>query len=300
MKTCSFCIAGHPITLHFQQEADMDLISSFAPFRMDETAQEPVMELTVSEATCETTDDHKIGQFDCGGCDTAVYRLTDNGYRLEFFNFAKTLCGVLRTDQAFRHCTVTLLCQQPSERHYALNNALMICYAFATADSDTMLVHASVIRHEGHGYLMTAPSGTGKSTHTRLWYDNIPGCDLMNDDNPVIRIVDGQAIVYGSPWSGKTPCYRNIQAPIGGIVRLWQKPENSIRRLSVLEAYSHLLPAISNMKWDERIHRGICHGVEELIRLCGMYGLGCLPNAEAALLCKDTLEGLIPSSPAAS
>ena len=51
-----------------------------------------------------------------------------------------------------------------------------------------MLMHASVIRHQGKGYLMTAPSGTGKSTHTRLWYDNIPGCDLMNDDNPVVRI----------------------------------------------------------------------------------------------------------------
>ena len=111
----------------------------------------------------------------------------------------------------------------------------------------------------------------------------------MNDDNPVVRIVDGEAIVYGSPWSGKTRCYRNIQAPIGGIVRIQQRPENSIRKLSPLQAFSNLLPAISNMKWDKRVYKGVCDGIAELIRLCGMYELGCLPDAAAAHLCHDTI-----------
>ena len=150
-------------------------------------------------------------------------------------------------------------------------------------------MHASVIRQGGKGYLMTAPSGTGKSTHTRLWYDNIPGCDLMNDDNPVVRIVDGQAVVYGSPWSGKTRCYRNIQAPVGGIVRIQQRPENTIRRLNPVEAFCNLLPAMSNMKWDKRVYNGICDGISQLIQLVGVHELGCLPNAEAAILCHDTI-----------
>ena len=189
----------------------------------------------------------------------------------------------------FRECAVAIKGETWSQRNYGLNNALMMVYAFASADQLTMLMHASVIRHQGKGYLMTAPSGTGKSTHTRLWYDNIPGCDLMNDDNPVVRIVDGEAIVYGSPWSGKTPCYRNIQAPVGGIVRIQQRPENTIRKFSSLEAFSNLLPAISNMKWDKRVYNGICDGISELIRLCGMYELGCLPDAAAAHLCHDTI-----------
>ena len=111
----------------------------------------------------------------------------------------------------------------------------------------------------------------------------------MNDDNPVVRIVNGEAIVYGSPWSGKTPCYRNIQAPVGGIVRIQQRPENTIRKFSPLEAFSNLLPAISNMKWDKRVYNGVCDGISELIRLCGMYELGCLPDAAAAHLCHDTI-----------
>ena len=195
----------------------------------------------------------------------------------------------MQASQDFKECTVALMGKTWSQRNYGLNNAIMMAYAFASADKYTMLMHASVIRHQGKGYLMTAPSGTGKSTHTRLWYDNIPGCDLMNDDNPVVRIVDGEPIVYGSPWSGKTPCYRNIQAPVGGIVRIQQRPENSIRKLSTLEAFSNLLPAISNMKWDKRVYNGVCDGISELIRLCGMYELGCLPDAAAAHLCHDTI-----------
>ena len=298
MTTTSYRVAGHAVTLHFCREEDLALIRSFKPFRLEEVVKEPVMELTVDDAIELDATDHEIGHFDCGGCDTAVYRLSDRGYRIEFYNIKKQLCGGLQSDRTFRHNLLKVQCQEPSDRRFAINNTLMVCYAFATADQDTMLMHASVIRHAGKGYLMTAPSGTGKSTHTRLWYDNIPGCDLMNDDNPVVRIIDGQAIVYGSPWSGKTPCYRNIEAPIGGLVRLWQKPENSIRRLPVIEGYSHLLSAMSNMKWDERVFRGISHGVSELVRICGVWGLGCLPNAEAAFLCQRTLEGTDqPASP---
>ena len=136
---------------------------------------------------------------------------------------------------------------------------------------------------------MTAPSGTGKSTHTRLWYENIPNCDLMNDDNPVVRVIGDNAIVYGSPWSGKTPCYRNVQAPIGAFVRIQQRPENAIRPLVSLEAFSVLLSAMSSMKWEKRVYNGICDGISELMRLCKVYELGCLPNAEAARLCHETV-----------
>ena len=195
----------------------------------------------------------------------------------------------MQSNVDFSVCQVSLFGDTWAQRNYGLNNALMMAYAFASAQMGTMLMHASVIRCDGKGYLMTAPSGTGKSTHTRLWYDNIPGCDLMNDDNPVVRVIDGQAIIYGSPWSGKTACYRNIQAPIGGLVRIQQRPENSIRKLSPIEAFCNLLPAMSNMKWDERVYKGVCDGISELIHLVGMYELGCLPNAEAAILCHDTI-----------
>lgn len=285
-----YCVGGHSFCVVFKDECnDESLIPSFARFRQEEPADALLFTLTVDDSFRFKTKGEEIGQFDCGGCNHGVYCTDKMEYQYEISDVQGVLCGYMQSSSDFRECSVAIMGKTWSQRNYGLNNALMMTYAFASAEKQTMLMHASVIRHQGKGYLMTAPSGTGKSTHTRLWYDNIPGCDLMNDDNPVVRIIDGEAIVYGSPWSGKTPCYRNIQAPVGGLVRIKQRPENSIRKYSAIEAFSNLLPAISNMKWDKRVYKGVCDGIAELIRLCGMYELGCLPDAAAAHLCHDTI-----------
>ena len=283
-------VGGHAFCVVFRDECNNEsLIPSFARFKLDEPAESLLFTLTVDDSFHFGTKGEEIGQFDCGGCNHGVYCTDREEYQYEISDVQGVLCSYMQASPDFKECIVAIKGETWSQRNYGLNNALMMAYAFASADQLTMLMHASVIRHQGNGYLMTAPSGTGKSTHTRLWYDNIPGCDLMNDDNPVVRVVDDEAIVYGSPWSGKTPCYRNIQAPVGGIVRIQQRPENTIRKLSSLEAFSNLLPAISNMKWDKRVYNGVCDGISELIRLCGMYELGCLPDAAAAHLCHDTV-----------
>lgn len=296
MNTFYYKVAGHALAVNFTDEANDDrLIPSFAPFRLKEKLEDLLFTVTVDDSLAWQEEGEEIGVFDCGGCNHGVYVMPDGGYQYAVHDIKDILCSRMRSNADFSVCQVSLFGKTWAQRNYGLNNALMMAYAFSAAQKGTMLMHASVIRCNGWGYLMTAPSGTGKSTHTRLWYDNIPGCDLMNDDNPVVRIIDGQAIVFGSPWSGKTPCYRNIQAPVGGIVRIQQRPENTIRRLRTVEAFCNLLPAISNMKWDKRVYNGICDGISELISLVGMYELGCLPNAEAAILCHDTIAR--PDSP---
>lgn len=290
MMTCYYEIGGHSIAVRFVNEENSDdLIPSFAPFRLQDEPAELLFTMLVDDNLDWPQQNDEIGQFDCGGCNHGVYRTDNGGYLYSIHDIHDVLCSRMQTNADFSECSVSLYGKTWVQRNYGLNNALMMAYAFASACSATMLMHASVIRQGGKGYLMTAPSGTGKSTHTRLWYDNIPGCDLMNDDNPVVRIVDGQAVVYGSPWSGKTRCYRNIQAPVGGIVRIQQRPENTIRRLNPVEAFCNLLPAMSNMKWDKRVYNGICDGISQLIQLVGVHELGCLPNAEAAILCHDTI-----------
>lgn len=290
MMTCYYEIGGHSIAVRFiNEENNDDLIPSFAPFRLQDEPAELLFTMLVDDNLDWPQQSDEIGQFDCGGCNHGVYRTDDGGYLYSIHDIHDVLCSRMQSNADFSQCSVSLYGKTWVQRNYGLNNALMMAYAFASACSATMLMHASVIRQGGKGYLMTAPSGTGKSTHTRLWYDNIPGCDLMNDDNPVVRIVDGQAVVYGSPWSGKTRCYRNIQAPVGGIVRIQQRPENTIRKLSPVEAFCNLLPAMSNMKWDKRVYNGICDGISQLIQLVGVHELGCLPNAEAAILCHDTI-----------
>ena len=167
----------------------------------------------------------------------------------------------------------------------AIDNALMVLFALATADKDTVLFHAAVVSHEGRGYMFLGPSGTGKSTHARLWLENIAGTELVNDDNPVVR----RGVVYGSPWSGKTPCYRHVNYPLGGIVVLSQAPHNKIWRLSGLHAYTALVASISGMRWDARIADGLHRTENALASSVPTWHLECLPNEEAAILCRTTI-----------
>ena len=172
----------------------------------------------------------------------------------------------------------------------AIDNALMVLFALATADKGTVLFHAAVVSHQGKGYMFLGPSGTGKSTHARLWLKYIEDTELVNDDNPVVRISDeGHISVYGSPWSGKTPCYRNVNYPIGAIVLLSQAPYNKIQRMGGIHAYASLMESISGKRWDSRIADGLHQTQNSLVMSVPMWHLECLPDEEAAQTCFSTI-----------
>ena len=186
---------------------------------------------------------------------------------------------------------------------FALNNALMVLYAMATAGLGTALFHSAVVSYKGRGYMFLGKSGTGKSTHARLWLEYVAGTELMNDDNPVVRFyddVDGKpgAVVYGSPWSGKTPCYRNVQAPVGGIVLLSQAPYNKIVRLRGVEAYAALVTSISGKRWDRSLADGLHATENSLAKNVPVWHLECLPDEAAARLCNESIAStdVIPGS----
>lgn len=173
-----------------------------------------------------------------------------------------------------------------------LRFALWVGYGILTAREDTVAVHSSCIVYREKAVLFLGESGTGKSTHTRLWRENIPGCKLLNDDSPVVRCEQGQIRVYGSPWSGKTPCYKAASYPLAGCVRLSQAPRNSIRRLDTLQAYAALHPSFPpEFAYDECLYDGVSALLSTMLRSIPVYHLECLPNREAAELACHTLYG---------
>ena len=189
------------------------------------------------------------------------------------------------TDNDYREAVVTL----EQHRLFGINNALMVMFALATANRQTALFHSSVVSYEGRAYMFLGKSGTGKSTHSSLWLRYIEGTELVNDDNPVVRRTDDGFCVFGSPWSGKTPCYRNVSYPVGGIVQLSQAPYNAIRRLRPLEAYAALMPSISGKRWDSRVAAGL-HETENLLAgEVAVWHLECLPDEAAARLSCETI-----------
>ena len=173
---------------------------------------------------------------------------------------------------------------------FAIDNTLMLLYAFATANSRTLLFHASVIVREGAGYMFLGKSGTGKSTHAEQWLKAFADAERLNDDNPVVRVFeDGKVVVYGSPWSGKTPCYKNVQAQVKALVQLAQAPENTIRLLRPTQAYPYILSSVSGLKILPAMMDRLYETIAALLESTPVYFLDCLPNTDAAEVCYSHL-----------
>lgn len=178
-----------------------------------------------------------------------------------------------------------------SQALFALNNALMLQYAFCCASHSSLEVHASVVSCNGKAYLFMAPSGTGKSTHSRLWLNNIPGSSLLNDDNPIIRVMDdGSVRVYGSPWSGKTPCYKNESYPVGALVQISRAPFNRADKLGVLDSYALIYSSSSGLKFQPAMGDALHNSFNAIVATVPCFRMNCLPEPEAAKVCYDAVK----------
>lgn len=176
----------------------------------------------------------------------------------------------------------------------AVRFGLWFMTALATVGHDVTPVHSSAIVCNGRAVLFLGESGTGKSTHTRLWRENIDGAVLLNDDSPFIGFVDGRATAFGAPWSGKTPCYKQEQYPIAAIVRLSQAPHNAIRPLRSVHAIGALLPSLTPaFGYDDELQDRMLATLSKIISQVPVYHLECLPDAAAARLSYDTVFGKV-------
>ena len=292
MSINDFRVAEHDIRIIFKDsdKNGMHLLPSFEPFRAKNDGQNLFFHLTIDDTLrpIPKAQRERIRTFDTGNGDTVVDQTADGGYQYIIKDLRGHECCLLIANKDFSECHCALNGSY-NMRKFGLNNALMLILAFAGSQQDTLLIHASLVRQNGYGYPFIAKSGTGKSTQVSMWLRHIPGCDLMNDDNPIIRIIDGEAYIFGGPWSGKTPCYRNVKAKLGAITRIDRAEENSIEKLPPVEAFASFLPSCSTMKWDEDIFERICDTVTRIIELTPIYTLHCLPNKEAAILCNKAI-----------
>ncbi len=290
----NFRIAEFNIRIIFKGNGrnDMRLLPSFEPFRVKELNEEPLLfQITIDDQLkpwpkCER---ERIRTFDTGNGDIIVDQLANGGYQYIIKDIKGISCSLLITNKDFDNCHCALNGNY-NMRCFGLNNALMMVFAFVSSKRQTTLIHASLVRQNGYGYAFIAKSGTGKSTQVSMWLRHLPGCDLMNDDNPIVRIIDEKAYIYGSPWSGKTPCYRNVKAKLGAITQIDRAKVNSVDKLTPVEAFAVLLPSCSSMKWDLDIFNNICDTITKLIETTGIYTLHCLPNKEAAEVCNQAIK----------
>ena len=291
-KMYKYTVAGHTFGVSlpegFTQE---EYLKPYMPF-ISETDDEPLFRLTFKTAdSLRELDPGKV--LECLNDEAPYFWMfeKEEGKYNFGFSYSKNRpdCILVPSDD-YKDNTIyvpTPYAERLAE--FALSNAMMLLYTFNTTPLDTLMVHASVVAHEGGAYMFLGRSGTGKSTHSSLWLKHIAGTYLLNDDNPVIR-VEGDAVnIYGTPWSGKTPCYKNEVLPLKASVRLSQAPHNLIKRLPALQSYASLMPACSCMRWDRKSTDALHKTVEKVISRVGCWHLECLPDADAANVCHDAV-----------
>lgn len=289
LRSVYFLVADHLIQVFMPMQLRIEKsLPTFAPFAADAiTAAKPMLSVTLSTSPAPRDDPQAKLLSDI----SVIWN--------ERFRFEETATSYITTiqatagDQAWKMVSskdfAKSIIYAPASELYSTSKfgwLIMIAYGQAALHHRTVLIHASVVKREGVGYLFLGKSGTGKSTHSRLWVENIEGVQLLNDDNPAIRVYEnGKIAVFGTPWSGKTACYKQEQARLGAIIRLEQAPFNKLHWKQGKEALVTLLPSTSAIRWNADLFAAMLQTIGTILEDIPIGVLQCLPNGAAARLC---------------
>lgn len=158
-------------------------------------------------------------------------------------------------------------------------------------DHDGMLLHSSAIMMDGKAYLFSARSGTGKSTHTKLWQE-LYGEDKavnFNDDKPAIRVIDGKVYACGTPFSGKTDINLNVIVPLKAICFIERSEQNSIRKIPKIQAIPLIINQTIFKNESEEIRQKVYDVISKVLAEIPVYILSCNISTNAAKLAHDTM-----------
>lgn len=296
-NTYYYRVAGHLFAVESSNDALLALLSNYEPFR--ESAHDSTIFTLRIEQNGLLTDEQRA---------TYQHVFTDNseedmprievyqtpnadGWLMRVSQIAQSpICCELESNRDFTQGTLHMALAY-NDLRFCMDNALMLMFAFRTAPLMTLEMHAAVVvkndaKGEEVGYLFLGHSGTGKSTHARQWLQAFPDAWLLNDDNPILRVMDnGEVRVYGSPWSGKTPCYKNAHARAKSIIKLSQAPFNELQPLTLPQAYAYMLSSASGLKIDRQMADQLYDSIKHIITHVKCYHLNCLPNTDAAKTC---------------
>lgn len=280
-------VADHVFSIEAPEQV-LALLTNYAPFKIN-PVEDPLFTIEVHESPVPSTEDWQLLYTDRSDEDMPrieMYQRPDEWlFCVSMYRESETVCA-MRCSANWKHIDLFM---QASTARFAIDNAAMLVYAFATSDKATLLFHSSVTVLDGKAYMFLGHSGTGKSTHSQQWHAAFPEAHLLNDDNPAVRVWEDQrVVVYGTPWSGKTPCYKNESAPVQALVQLAQAPENKITRLKMTQAYPYILASVSGLKVMPEMMDRIFESIAKVLEISPVYRLECLPNPDAARLCAQT------------
>ena len=286
-----YCIASEYIVLYTPApEVTASLLPNYEPFRVAElpVGVEPLFTFTGSVDLDTKKRIALLEDKTSDGVRAQVYHTDDRQLLLELTidRRHQALC----VDRSWRTIVSDVLLDDPSAAVF-INRLIMIAFGVAVAPHRTLKMHASVTVLNGQALLFLGVSGTGKSTHSRLWRKFVPGATLLNDDEPIVRVLEGGEVrVYGCPWSGGTPWYKNASARVKAFVYLYLARENKLSRLRGRDSFDAIYSSSAFLHSDKVRHLAMFDTVADVLERIPVYRLDCRPDEEAVSLTRQLLD----------
>lgn len=279
-----YTIARHTVSVEGGTEPDLlALIPGFAEFETGTGAADLQIAFGHDVEIPDTEPNHRFS-FDESAF-VCRYYATDSAQCF-------TMTGSDGNCYAMRYNGGDMAEASPVENPDALRFMLWMAFAMFGSTRSTAPIHSACVVCNGEGIIFLGESGTGKSTHARLWLKNIDRCQLLNDDSPIITVENRKPMIYGSPWSGKTHCYHNEGYPLQAIVRLHQADRNLIEPLGTLHAVAAIEPSLPPaLRYNVGLETYRIDFIASIIQNCRVFSLWCRPDSQAAELCSKVVMG---------
>lgn len=282
-----YSIAGYTLLLYTPNaETTAEMLPSFTSFRVNLQGKQELLFTLSGNTPITISSTESVESVTKDGAIFNVYT-SNEGVTISMKTHSRI--HYLRVAPNRREVTTDLSLLDRKETIF-LSFFLRIAYAITIVRQQTIKLHASVIVKEGRALVFLGKSGTGKSTHSRLWQEFVPGSLLLNDDEPIIRLMQDRVIrVFGAPWSGSTPCYLNESAEVASFVQLRQKPENKIIKLHGVDAFASLFQSVALLRSDKEGRETVCSLIGTILEKVPVYRLDNRPDIEAVKLSEKLL-----------
>lgn len=221
--------------------------------------------------------------------DISVADFSDGKHGYIFYSDDKVPIAFLKSDSCWRNIDIVYSEDIKNGKYSIIERALGTAFNNIIIISGGLIVHSSAIHYENEGIIFSAPSGTGKSTHTKFWR-NYLNAGIINDDVPVLIPEDHKVLVCGTPWSGSTDLFDNVSVPLRAIVIISQYHQNEICEIGHTEKIHKLFPRCLFPYHNPRLMNKAFENFQKIIGLVPVYHLKCTPTLEAAKMVKSFLK----------
>jgi len=279
----SLCIGGLVIRLEGHPDVFSKDFENFVTEKTEETDADMVIRVNLF-----STPVHDNGYILLRNEDICIFEHEDE-YIVLFPKMEQVKQAVIKKDGSYAEYFCVPPCDETLKND--LFHAMRTAYLYRAQQAGIYAIHSASILYNDKAWLFTGPSGTGKSTHTNLWKDNL-GVPVINGDLNLITIEDGEAVVYGLPWCGTSGIAKNDRYVLGGVVLLEQYRDNIVEELTMERKIVGIMNRLISPSWTEKLMTENLVFSEKIADIIYTGRLKCTKEIQAMNVMKTRIDTL--------